>query len=121
MRSPLKTKRKAYRRGYVGEWLAMLYLRGKGYRILKRRYKTPLGEIDILASHGATLVAVEVKTRPSFGEAAFSFTPSQAQRIERALTYYLSGSPHQPFIRYDLVLIVPWRWPHHIKGAWRPR
>ena len=121
MHSSLNRKRQAYRRGQIGEWIAALYLRGKGYRILERRLKTPLGEIDILARKGMTFVAVEVKTRDSFAEAAFSITPTQERRIERALTYYLSGRPRQPDIRFDTILIVPWRWPQHIVSAWRGR
>lgn len=121
MRSSLNRKRQAYRRGQIGEWVATLYLRAKGYQILKRRLKTPLGEIDILARKGQTFIAVEVKTRDSFAQAAFSITPTQERRIERALTYYLSGRPCQPNMRFDTILIVPWRWPQHIQGAWRGR
>ncbi len=121
MRSTLKQKQQAYLRGQKAEDFAALYLRVKGYHILKRRLKTPLGEIDILAQKGNTFVAIEVKARDTFAEAAFSLTLTQERRIERALTYYLSGRPDQPSIRFDVILIAPWRWPQHIVSAWRAR
>ena len=42
-------KRKANRFGHYGEYFAMLFLMLKGYSILERRYKTKVGEIDIIA------------------------------------------------------------------------
>ncbi|HDH53078.1 MAG TPA: YraN family protein, partial [Nitrospirae bacterium] len=53
------------RLGQKGEELAVKYLRKKGYKIIKQNYKTKIGEIDIIANDGGTLVFVEVKTRES--------------------------------------------------------
>ena len=61
---PHKTRRqKAERRGHVSEWIAAAYLLLKGYRILALRYRTKLGEIDIVARKGDLAVFVEVKAR----------------------------------------------------------
>ncbi|TIO58114.1 MAG: YraN family protein, partial [Mesorhizobium sp.] len=54
-------RRKAYRRGHRGEWLAALALMLKGYRILARRHRTKLGEIDLIARRGDLVLFVEVK------------------------------------------------------------
>jgi putative endonuclease len=101
-----------------GEWLAALYLGLKGYRILEKRFKTPVGEVDLIARKGKTLVAIEVKTRNTLEKAAFALTRFQQRRIERALLFYVAGKTLDLDLRFDLVLISPWRWPHHIQGAW---
>lgn len=115
----LSPRKRAYLKGYWSEWIAAFYLRFKGYKILESRFKTPLGEIDLLARKGKTLIAVEVKSRTTQMEAAFSITPFQQRRIERALAYYLSRKPFPFDIRFDVIYIVPWAWPYHIRGAWR--
>lgn len=115
----LTPKKRAYLKGQQGEWLAALYLRCKGYKILERRLKTPVGEIDLLAQKGKTLIAIEVKSRSSLEKAAFAITPYQQQRIERALAYSLSQKEPPSSIRFDVILIAPWKWPYHMKGAWR--
>jgi putative endonuclease len=111
-------RKKAYLKGYWAERLAALYLRLKGYRVLENRFKTPLGEIDLLVCKGKTLIAVEVKRRKTFQEAAFALTSFQQRRIERALLYYLKRMPFLLDLRFDVVLISPWKWPCHIQGAW---
>lgn len=58
------------RPGKKGEDIAVAYLKGKGYRIVERNYKCPLGEIDVVAKDGDTIVFVEVKSGKSeeFGD-----------------------------------------------------
>ena len=58
-----------HRRGHRGEWLAALALMLKGYRIVARRYRTKLGEIDLIARRGDLVLIVEVKVRPTLLEA----------------------------------------------------
>jgi putative endonuclease len=66
----LKARRfKAYRRGHRGEWLAALALMLKGCRIVARRYRTKLGEIDLIARRGDLALIVEVKVRATLVEA----------------------------------------------------
>jgi putative endonuclease len=112
--------------GDRGENLAAKHLREKGYRILNRNFKTPMGEIDIIARDGKTLVFVEVKTRaydePSPEE---QVNHEKQHQITKAARFYLSryGSP-QPPARFDVVAIV---WSksaapvvRHIEGAFEP-
>lgn len=116
MRAWLKTYQK---QGRLAEFLAAWLLRLKGYRILKRRFKTPVGEIDLIAARGWTLVAVEVKYRSSFLNAGEAITPKQRKRIEMALSLYLRNLRWVPQnIRFDAVYLIPYKWPKHIIGAW---
>lgn len=102
----------------VGAWLFRL----KGYRILARDYRVPVGEIDLLARRGRVLVAAEVKWRPTPRAAAEAVTPRQQRRIARAVEAYIARHPDLAAlnVRFDVVLVVPWQRPHHIMDAWRP-
>ena len=78
-------RRRAERRGKSAELLCLWHLRLKGYRILARRYKTPMGEIDLIARRGDTVAAIEVKARADFDRAGAAITHRQQQRIMRAI------------------------------------
>lgn len=114
-------RRRALGRGLRAEALAALYLRCKGYRILARSYRTPVGEIDIIASRGRTLAMVEVKYRPVRDAAAFAITETQKQRIARAAGAFLAAHPAfgERDVRFDALLLAPGRWPRHVRDAWR--
>lgn len=121
-----KTERtQSYRYGLVAESIAALYLRCKGYRIVAKRYRNHLGEIDLLAVRRDTLVAVEVKARKRFSACEESIAPWKQQKIARALEGALAsniaglGRAGARNIRFDAVWVVPYRWPRHIKDAWR--
>src|ERR1700738_239443 len=73
----------AFRTGISAESRAAIFLIAKGFRIVARRWKCPLGEIDIIARRRALLVFVEVKGRPTLEEAAWSVTEHQGARIVR--------------------------------------
>jgi len=111
----------AWRRGRLGESLAILSLACRGYRILARGHRSPAGEIDIVARRGRLLVFVEVKARDSLAGAAEALLARQRRRIARAAAGYLASRPElahcQP--RFDVILVAPWRWPLHIVNAWR--
>jgi putative endonuclease len=113
--------RRALRRGRRAETLAALYLRLKGYRIVARGYRTPVGEIDIIARQGRMLALVEVKYRPQIDIAAWSISPAQCHRIENAARGFLAAQPQFAGfdIRFDAMLMAPWVWPHHLADAWR--
>jgi putative endonuclease len=66
------SRRAGYRQGLRAETIAALFLRLKGYRILARRFTSPVGEIDLVARRGTSLVFVEVKARPTLDAAAES-------------------------------------------------
>jgi putative endonuclease len=110
---------RAYRRGVLAETLAALIFRLKGYRIVAQRYRSPVGEIDLVAQKGKRLVFVEVKRRKSKDDAAWTLPAKQRRRIVRAAQYWLSSHPdyvgHD--IAFDVVLAAPWSWPRHIENA----
>jgi putative endonuclease len=114
-----KARKDAEKRGRRGETLAALLLRCKGYRILGRRVKTHLGEIDLVAKSPAGVVCfVEVKTRPDAATAVEAIGQRQRLRIARAAELYLKGKPSP--MRFDVVTVVPGRLPRHRRDAWRP-
>ena len=110
---------RAYRSGLFAETLAALLLRLKGHRVVARRYKTPVGEIDLVALKGKRLAFNEVKRRKTAEDAAWTVPAKQRRRIVRAAQYWLAGHPdfagHD--IAFDVVLAAPWRWPQYIANA----
>lgn len=114
-----RDRRAAYRRGHAAERLAALFLLAKGYRPLARRYRTPLGEIDLIVRRGRTIVFVEVKARASLVEAFDAIGIAAERRIMAAADVWLAAHPGAAGfdLRFDLVLIVPWRLPHHVPNA----
>ncbi|MCA8902627.1 MAG: YraN family protein [Hyphomonas sp.] len=115
-------RQQAEKRGRKGERAAALLLQAKGYRILDRRVKTPLGEVDLIARRGGVVVFVEVKYRASLDGAAGAVTPAAWQRISRAADFWMARHPALADCgwRYDIVAVAPWRVPLHIADAWRP-
>jgi len=119
-------RRRAEGWGRRAEDLCALALRAKGYRILARRFRCPAGEIDIVARRGGILAIVEVKARPTVEAAMEALTARQRARLERAaLGLLASGAagfvPQSEFsLRFDLMVVTPWRWPRHLPNAWRP-
>jgi putative endonuclease len=110
---------RAYRHGLLAETLAALLLRLKGHRIIARRFKTPVGEIDLVALKGKRLAFVEVKRRRSFDDAAWSLPTRARRRIVRAAQYWLAGHPQYSGydLAFDVVLTAPWAWPRYIPNA----
>lgn len=115
-------RKRAERRGRTGETLAALWLRLKGYRILATRLRTPVGEIDLIASKGRIIAFVEVKARARRDHALGAVTPAGWQRISRAADFWMARRPHYADHgwRYDLIAIQPWHAPIHVRDAWRP-
>ncbi len=113
-------RRRAYRLGLRAEQLAALVLQCKGYRMLARRYKTPAGEIDLIARRGGTIAFVEVKARASLDAAAEALTTGSERRIEAAADMWAGRhlkTVDDYVLRFDLMLVVPWRLPRHIENA----
>ena len=109
----------AFRTGISAESRAAAFLIAKGFRILARRYRTPVGEIDIVAGRRRLLIFVEVKAREKFDDAAWSVTDRQRARIVAAAEAWLAAhsSPAIQDIRFDAVLVAPGRIPRHIPAA----
>lgn len=115
-------RRAAEQRGRTGEAIAASFLRLKGYRILARRVRTPVGEIDLVVRKAGIVAFVEVKARKQAGVALASVPPASWQRIARAAEYWMARRPAYADHgwRYDLIAIMPGRWPVHLRDAWRP-
>jgi putative endonuclease len=114
-------RRAAFHRGRRGEWLALWWLRAKGYRILAQDYRSPVGEIDVVARRGRTLAIIEVKCRDTVNAAAEAISARQRRRITAAARLYLGRNPRHAdcSIRFDVMLVIPGRWPRHIASAWQ--
>ena len=93
--------------GGDGEMRAEEFLGRQGLAIVARNYRTRLGEIDLIARDGDTLVFVEVRLRTDarFGGAAASITPRKQRRIVAAARQYLAGLRRVPPCRFDVVAL----------------
>lgn len=117
---PHKLKHESYQKGMQAENFSKFWLRLKGYRILAHRFKTPVGEIDLIARHRSTIIAIEVKARPSLQQSLECITIHQRRRIKRAFLWYIGQNIKQSGydFRFDVMLVCPRRW-QHIKNAWK--
>ena len=117
-----RDRRAAYRRGLGAETRAAWWLRLKGYAILAARFKAAGGEIDLVARRGRLVAFVEVKARATREAALDAVGTGAARRIAAAAEWWIARHPayadHDQ--RFDIVLVVPWRLPHHIEDAFRP-
>ena len=109
-------KRVAFFRGHSAERLAAFALMLKGFRIVARRYRTRLGEIDLIARRGHLVLIVEVKARVSVEAAQLAVTQQAMRRIEDAADMWLQRQPDYAklSLRFDLVAVLPRRWPKHV-------
>jgi putative endonuclease len=109
----------AFRLGLSAESRAAMFLIAKAYRIAARRWKTPAGEIDIVARRRRTLVFVEVKARATLDQAAEAVTERAKRRIVGAAEFWLAAHPDDvnAEIRFDAILIAPGKMPRHIANA----
>ncbi len=114
-------RRRAQQRGRLAETLAAWWLRLQGYRVLARGFRVPVGEIDLIARRGGVLAIVEVKRRDSLAAAVESISPRQRRRIRHAAETFLQRHPDLAGleIRFDALLLAPWRLPRHVKDAWQ--
>ena len=115
-----ETRQKAHRLGHAAEWRAVWRLRLAGYSILARRYKTRVGEIDIVARRGGVLAFVEVKARADLEAAGYSLYGRQFGRVSRAASLFVAHHPHYAAhsLRFDAMLVVG-LWPRHLPDVWR--
>ena len=107
------------RGGRRAETLACWWLRLKGWTILARRLRTPLGEVDIVARRGRTVAFVEVKARASAGEAASSLDEYRLRRVAAAagaLVHRFARDGDET--RIDAMFVVPRRLPRHLANVW---
>jgi len=99
----------SYTTGLYSEFLARMYLRLHGYRILKSRYitgkNTNRAEIDIIAQHKKTIVFIEVKCRKNISAAWEAITPIQSARLRRAAETYLINKHWTGDARFDVIVV----------------
>ena len=109
----------AFGLGISAESRAAAWLIAHGYRILARRFKSPLCEIDIIAARRYTLIFVEVKARATLDDAAEAVTERQKQRIAAAAEIWLANNPVPAIrdMRFDAILVAPGKLPRHIPSA----
>lgn len=118
----MHARKRAQKRGRWAEWLARWYLRATGRRVLAANFKTPVGEIDIIARRANLICFVEVKARADVATAAGSISATQQGRIARAAEYFLMQNPTLQAcdIRFDVALVSGPLRLHYIPDAWRP-
>ena len=115
-------RRAAYRHGHWAEAAAALLLTLKGYRLLARRYRTPAGEIDLIVRRRRTVAFVEVKARADYADAVEAVARGGERRIAAAADLWVARHPGAAglTLRFDMVVVTPWRLPQHLPDAFRP-
>ena len=106
--APKDISRRHLLTGAAGEAVAVRYLKKEGYQIIQRNYRTRLGEIDVIAREGETLVFVEVKTRSGQGVALpqFAVDAKKQSKITRVALMYLSQKNEMSAsCRFDVVAV----------------
>lgn len=95
--------------GMLGEDIASNYISEQGYVVLQRNFRTKVGEIDIVARDGNSLVFVEVKTRRSlnFGYPREAVNQNKQAKIrEVAFLYLNTNGKHHSHIRFDVIEVM---------------
>ncbi|MFT3988928.1 YraN family protein [Aestuariivirga sp.] len=115
----MANRQKAEQRGRMAETAALWALRLKGYRLVARRFKSHLGEIDLIMRKGDVTAFIEVKQRATRDAAMISVTPFQAKRIAAAARLWMARDPiaAAQACRFDIVTVSPYLWPAHIQNA----
>lgn len=115
----MTARRRNHQRGVRAEYLALAYLTFKGYRLVAMRYKTRIGEVDLVMRRGQLLAFVEVKARPTHASAAEAIHPKNQARVMQAAQHFLASHPAYAHyqVRFDAVLVAWYRWPRHIAHA----
>lgn len=115
----LERKRRSERKGRRAELLAALALLLKGYRIAALRYRTPVGEIDIVARKRDLVTFVEVKARRDLAAGVDAVSFSAQRRIAAAGELFISRQHDSARLswRHDVVVVSPWKWPVHLEDA----
>lgn len=112
-------RRKANLKGHFAEYYAAFYLMLKGYRIANLRYKTKLGEIDIIARKRDLAIFIEVKARADLQKGVDAVSYHSQTRIKNASDLWLAKqkNAHKISQRYDIIVVRPLRWPVHFLDA----
>ena len=112
-------RRAAETAGRRAEAKAAWWLRLHGWRIVAQRVKTPLGEVDLVAKRGRTVAFIEVKARRKQEQLDIAIDEYRLRRVAAAASilsprYAKRGED----VRIDVILLAPWRLPHHLVNVW---
>ncbi|GJL94430.1 MAG: UPF0102 protein [Hyphococcus sp.] len=120
MKATPQSRRRSEAAGRRAEWLAAFLMMAKGFSIVRRRFKAPNGEIDLIAKRGKLLVFVEVKSRAQLDSAIEAVTHTNRRRVSNAAGMFLAHNPDlaQMDMRYDIIAIAGWRM-RHLTNAWQ--
>ena len=115
----MNNKKHSYYFGLIAELFASLYLQIKLYTIISRRFKSPFGEIDIIAKKGNSIIFIEVKARKDTSLMDF-ISKRQQQRINQTAQYFLlKNTKYQSHnLRFDAIIMNQYLWPKHFKNYW---
>ncbi len=110
--------RKSVKDGAAAEWLAVVFLTLKGYRLLARRFGGKGGEIDLIARRGSLIIFVEVKARASMADAASAISPEKIRLVNRRIRDWCASNPWAGglTLRADAIFFGNSRWPRHEQG-----
>lgn len=108
--------------GAKGERAACGYLKRNGYKILQKNFKSPFGEVDIVARKGEVIAFIEVKTRmsDSYGAPSQAVTPERQRRYINAAEYYFAGKQIDFTVRFDIIEVFRGEI-NHIENAFYPK
>jgi putative endonuclease len=114
-----RTRRERERSGRSAETLACWWLRFKGWGILARRVRTPLGEVDIVARRRRVVAFVEVKARTNEREAALALDEYRLRRVAAAAGALAHRYAREGDVtRIDAIFVLPRRFPKHMENVW---
>ncbi len=118
-----KKEKTNFKKGVDAERLAADYLQVQGYSILKNRYKTKFGEIDLIVQHKNLIAFVEVKRRASIEDALYAVQPRAKIRIQNAALHFISAYPQfqECDMRFDVVAVSADGGISHLDNAWEAR
>lgn len=116
---PDPRRQRAERSGRRAEALAAWYLRLKLYRVLARRYRTPVGEIDLVVRRGRTIVFVEVKQRADEAAGIDAVSAASRRRVARAAEHWIAAHPAAAGLgwRFDIVVAIRGGGMRHLKAV----
>jgi putative endonuclease len=112
-------RRRRHHSGLRAETIVAAVYIATGHRILGRRFKTPVGEIDLIALRSNRVAFIEVKRRQRAEDAEDAITLTMRRRVRRAADLWLARNPayQNHDIGFDLVFVLPWRFPIIMRDA----
>lgn len=118
----ISRRQRAFKQGRRAEVYARWVLRAKGYRLLARNFRRPLGEVDLIVRRGKLLVFVEVKFRADHDAGAYAVSPAQWRRISAGASGFVARHPpYAGFVwRFDLFVVNGKGRFRYKKNFWRP-